>query len=543
MGGLGVLVALFAPASAHAGTYTVYACKKPDGTPAPAEGWRVEAPGLDGNSLTIGPESCATGGPMRNEFKPGVNYSHGHYANWEFAAASPSLPVVGYVVYRAAGVLPTSPGRFLYGLFERQQAGGIAWPEQCDQGGPCAWPPSAQPPLSENSARARGGVRLVGYGVQVRCEDTDPDPNVNHCGAQTSRPAWADIHRAETILEDTTDPEFSSPPSGTMFDTGRPLSGVVQASFSARDAGSGVFQSIVEVDGRPVATAIIDDNDKKCVLPFVHRVPCKPSAAGTAALDTNSLEDGQHNVRLLVTDATRSNTIAYGPILITTKNRSPGRGAPNGTNAADGARITARWRGRKRRELRTAFNRTVAVTGTLRDPIGRPITGATVEIAGRELRLAAGERILRRVTTRADGTFTYRFRARPGMSLSARYRAFANDPGYASEDRLTLRVRAGVTIKTRRVVRRGTRLVATGRLRGGPIPRGGKSVVLQVLDGRTWRDVDETKTDRRGRFKASERVRPGGGRVTLRLRILVRRDQSYPYSLGTSRVRRVLVVP
>ena len=542
----GALV-LAAAAPAHAGTYTVFACATPNGTPAPAEGWAVED--QTGGGVNLGAGGCANGGPMRAELHGGRQFAEGQYGDLFFTAPE-GLPLVGFTLYRNAIVRASSYGNYHYDLFTHDMEGRIRQPsdEYCHV--PCSVPsPPAPSDLSEANARS-WTTRASRLTVRVSCApnpNTVPGQHPEVCNSVdgNASPAAAYVHRAEMVLEDLSDPEFTSPPAGTLFDTSRELNGTVSASFAARDQGSGVYQAVIEVDGRPVVTAPIDDNGGKCRKPFVARVPCKAgaSAAGTVSLDTTVLPDGPHNVRLLVQDATGTNEIPYGPVSITTRNSVPGRGTPNGTNAADGAIMQVGWKGRRSRELRSRFNRMVTIQGRLRNPAGQPIVGATVVLSRTHLRLGAREETLATVPTKVDGTFAHRFRARPGMRIAVRYRAFAGDPGYSAEQGLTLRVRAAATLRTARVVKRGRRLRFSGRLRGGPIPRGGKIVVLQARVGRRWEDSETVRTDRRGRFRSSVATRAGGGRGVVRVRILVRREASYPYSTGVSPARRVVLVP
>ena len=523
---------LFA-APAHAGTYTVYACKKPDGTPAPADGWAPGEANTPHNVRTA--DGCAEGKPIRVELNAGVDHAGGTFADYGFAAPA-GLPIVGYVLYRNVHVgTTTPPEQYNYDLLEDGQVS----PENC-RGGCTRGVASA--PLSESSAYTRANVRLSRLTFRVSCQTGSGDPPT--CKQQSPPPSALALHRSEIHLEDNSDPEFTSPPAGTLFDTSRELNGRVSASFAAKDTGSGVFQAIIEVDGQPVVTVPMDPSDTKCRRPFVHARPCKTdNTAQTVELDTAVLPDGPHNVRLLVQDATGTNEIPYGPVSITTRNSVPGRGTPNGTNAADGAILQVGWKGRRSRELRTPFGRPVTINGRLRNPAGQPIVGATVVLAKTELRAGAREQTFTTKVTKADGSFSHRFRARPGMTIAVRYRAFAGDAGYSAEQGLTLRVRAGVTLRTARTVKRGKRLRFSGRLLGGPIPRGGKLVTLQSRVGRIWEESRSVRTDRRGRFRASVPTNPVGGRGTVRVRMRVRREASYPYSTGYSKTRRVTLVP
>ena len=129
------------------------------------------------------------------------------------------------------------------------------------------------------------------------------------------------IPRADFTLRDLVDPVLVGTPSGDLFDTAQPLTGVRSASFSAADQGGGVYQAILEVDGAPVTSAIIDDNDGDCVPPFRGAVPCKPSASGTLSYNTAGLPDGAHSFRLVITDATGTNSASFGPVQVRTQNQ------------------------------------------------------------------------------------------------------------------------------------------------------------------------------------------------------------------------------
>ena len=83
--------------------------------------------------------------------------------------------------------------------------------------------------------------------------------------------------------------------------------------------------------------------------------------------------DGPHMVRLLVSDATETNQIAFGPVQITTRNLV--RGALNGANASDRAKLTAHFAGRHGRSLTGRLGRRVRIVGRLTDENGRGIGG------------------------------------------------------------------------------------------------------------------------------------------------------------------------
>ena len=131
------------------------------------------------------------------------------------------------------------------------------------------------------------------------------------------------VRRLQVDLTDASDPTFSSPPSGDLLDTTRPLTGVRTVSFSASDQGSGVYPARLEVDGagRRVRRRV-DDNGGRCVKPFKDLVPCRQTASGIAVVRHGDAARRPHSVRLVVTDATETNTVAYGPVQVTTGNQA-----------------------------------------------------------------------------------------------------------------------------------------------------------------------------------------------------------------------------
>jgi hypothetical protein len=227
-------------------------------------------------------------------------------------------------------------------------------------------------------------------------------------------------------------------------------------------------------------------------------------------------------------------------VQITTRNLV--RGALNGTNASDRAKLTAHFAGRKGRRLTTRLGRKVRVVGRLTHENGRGIAGATLRILGRDQRLGAHEADRGAAKTRSNGSWGFTLGRMPARKLRIGYHSHVYDVAYAATAPLTLNVRASGSLRASpRVVRRGARVSFGGRLFGHPIPRGGKLVDLQAFEAGRWRQVDTIRTRASGRF--SYRYRFVRAAKTFRFRLRIRRDQSYPYSLGYSPTVRVRVLP
>ena len=77
------------------------------------------------------------------------------------------------------------------------------------------------------------------------------------------------------------------------------------------------------------------------------------------------------------------------------------------------------------------------------------------------------------------------------------------------------------------------------RTRGQRIPGRGLVLVLQGRERGRWRTFDDTRTNGKGRWRATYTFSGRPGRYPIRVRI--RRQTSYPFELGYSRALTVRV--
>src|SRR4051794_23854206 len=71
---------LAAPAGVRAGTYTIYSCKKPDGSPGSVSGWGYSFVGAS----VYPANECPTGGPLRLTLDRATGHGKGDQAAWTF---------------------------------------------------------------------------------------------------------------------------------------------------------------------------------------------------------------------------------------------------------------------------------------------------------------------------------------------------------------------------------------------------------------------------------------------------------------------------
>jgi Bacterial Ig-like domain len=302
------------------------------------------------------------------------------------------------------------------------------------------------------------------------------------------------------------------------------------------------------------------------------------SAGGTYGFDTRQLPEGTHNLKILVEDAAgNSATVSNRNVVVdnipdpsspvpvpapegsaagsggantttaTSGGSGPGsgdRGAPNGTNAADDARLTAYWAKTRGSVLKSRYGVRHLIRGRLTGRKGKGIANARVELAATPAARGALQSLDRGgARTRPDGSWTLILPADvSSRMLSARYRSHANDRVPAVTRTLRLSVSAGIRLSvTPRVAARGRTIRLAGRLLGRPAPRGGKVLELQArTPGTGWVTFSTVRTDRSGSFAARYTFRRGGP-VTYELRLHSRASSDYPFDMGASAAARVRV--
>ena len=237
-------------------------------------------------------------------------------------------------------------------------------------------------------------------------------------------------------------------------------------------------------------------------------------------------------------------------VINTTTSTTPGatqpvdRGAPNGINATDEARLTAWWASNRGTVLRSRYGVRHVIRGKLTDRNGKGIRNARVELAATPAAKGAKESLDKGgARTRPDGTWTLILPVDVSSRLLRfRYRSHANDVTPAATRTLRLKVRAGLRLSvTPRVASRGKTIRLTGRLLGRPVPRVGKVLELQArTPGTAWVTFATVRARQGGAFASKYTFRRGGP-VTYELRVRARASDDYPFDMGTSRPARVRV--
>jgi 5-hydroxyisourate hydrolase-like protein (transthyretin family) len=501
-----LLGALLAPSAAVAGTYTVHACRTPAGAAAPADGWTA---GVGGAYMYAG-IGCPSG-PMSASADPATAHARGSTLSLRFDAP-PQTHIAAYDVRRSVRVTAGSGWAWNYTTFVN--AANFTTSDLRES----CWSSSGCGELAGAWAGAGPASALI---LLIDCSSGLP------ADCQAGGRAEMSVASAAVTLEDASDPVFVGVPSGTALDTGKPVSGLVGASFSAVDEGGGLARAVLEVDGAVVAEAPLAG--PACREPYTQVVPCKPSAGGTVSWDTRTVPNGVHQVRLLVYDATGTNHASAGPFAVRVRNAEALACQPSALV------VEAGWRGRAHRTV--GFHRRSRITGRVLGSDGAPAAGTQVSLfdaaTGRRLRVAAARR---------DGR--YAMRAPASRTRQMRVAVQTGAASFACSRRLMLRVRSGLSLAVRpRAVRNGERVRLRGRVRGGALPPKGKLVELQALEGGDWRTFASLRTDERGRFATRYRFQRTFTARTYRFRARARAEARFPFVLGVSRSATVRVTP
>ena len=438
---------------------------------------------------------------------------------WIFTAPT-GQTIAGFRIWRGAAAVGQPAGNFtVYSVYTAREGNDYPDIEVCDSRKGCTTLGTGTAFSDGTLMSASNLTATKEIHLMLLCAGQEPG-----CPATGGQPQLAfRMYRAAISLQDDSVPTFLSPPAGSLT-AGGPLAGTQSVSFSAADTGSGVQSAALEVDGRTVAT-----QDFGCPPPYLHLTPCKLADGGTLSLDTASLADGPHSVRVLVRDATQTNVGVAGPFTITTANTPTSCASEAATNFA--VRLD-------RRGSTIAYGAGLNVSGTL----GGVATGTPVLVQSQVDRPGAPAKLGRTpLLVDAAGRFTYRVPAGPSRTLRFAQRV-GGQLTYACSKPLVVNVKARATLKASpRTLRSGHRVRFSGKLLHGYVPAGGKLIELQAYERGRWRSITTLRTNAHGAFSYRYRFSFRASGTTFPVRVRVRHDASYPFALGTSPSVRVHV--
>jgi hypothetical protein len=182
----------------------------------------------------------------------------------------------------------------------------------------------------------------------------------------------------------------------------------------------------------------------------------------------------------------------------------------------------------------------VKLSGRLTNPAGHPIAGARLTVSTQPR--GGRKRTLDTVTTNRSGEFAHALRARTSGTVRIEYDGSTLLGSAHRAVALQVPAASVLKVNARRVLN-GGEVVFTGRLRGRPFPKPGKIIHLQAdLPRKGWTNFGKPRRARtNGRWRIPYRFDNTRGVVRYRFRVLVPREQDYPFETGASNIVRVTV--
>jgi hypothetical protein len=539
------------PATAIAGTYDVFSCSQPNGAAASTDGW---TPTISNSDVETENE-CGEGGYMWAAVIGDKAVPVGSEAVWAF------VPPAGTLIHEAT----------LFRMFnngDNEDTGEGFTFENLKA------PYRLSPPFERcgvstayhYSCSTTGlfmGRFAANTEVEVPSKDLLPEPggpapgiymvagcwggtggSGEHCEGGTTGPiAFAGLTSARITLEDNTPPKVTV--VGGTLTTGTELEGEQNLAITGTDTGSGIYQALLEVDGKVAQTTAVESNGGHCENvgqtsdgrpAFIHAVPC--------ALEVNDqfvffnmagIPDGSHRLTVQVTDAAGNTTTVLNREVVV------GRGACNGT-CGDQARLAARD-ARLLKPITRGYARSgLRLSGALREPSGSPVVGARMDLLQQASYTGAPLRAIATAMTNAAGEWAFAVPRGPSRVLLVAWRSHALDTGYAAQLEYHERVFADIGLVAPGSVRAGVPFEFRGRLVGGYIPPERSIVQMEIFFLGRWRTIETLRTNARGRFAYRYTFSPeAAGRPSYQFRALIQYSRSYPFLAAASRPVRVRV--
>lgn len=322
-----------------------------------------------------------------------------------------------------------------------------------------------------------------------------------------------------TLSEDV--PPIVLPPAGTLLEGG-PQAGIRTVTFAASDAQSGLSKVDVLLNDLVVAS---HDLTPRC--PHSDFTVCPATEDGTFQIDTSGVPNGSYRLMVRVRDAAGNEQVAQSESAVEVFNQPK----PAAAAHVPAYELSARFKGASRPTLSVQYGRRVSVTGRLTQGSQPAAAGIPIEVLERPDRRGAREVREALVKTQADGSFSAVLATtRPSRRVRLAYRPTGG--GQVVSQTLRLRVRAASRV---RASLRGRVVRFSGRVLSRPIPRAGMRVLMEGrAPGSAWTAFKSLRTDRRGRFSGSYRLRVRRPGVTLKIRVLVRAQGGYGYLTSRS---------
>lgn len=532
------------PSLADARTYDDFSCTQPDGAAAPIDGWTS----FSNNSSMLAEDKCPQGNYLIAGMLGWVEVPVGAESGWTF------LPPAGTSIKQATLHWDYNNSDWqdtgYATAFESLEApyrgsrpfATCVHSESCCCSGPFHGRVSAGNlhTVPTQALEPEPGGPAAGITMVAGC-NTNTAGDYHCFGAANEFAAFSGISAATITLEDSSRPQATV--VGGSLTTGTELGGTQTLAITGTDTGSGIYQAILEVDGKEAQSTTVDSNNGHCQNvgqttdgrpAFLYVVPCKLEVNDQyVSFNLSKIPDGPHKLTVLITDAAGNSTTVLNREVVV------GRGACNGT-CDDLAKIEVSNPRLLKPITRRYARSPIRLSGSFREPTGAPVAGARLELLQQASYTGAPVRVIASTTTNAAGQWTFAVPRGPSRLLRVAFRSHALDTGYAAKLDYHERVFADIGLKAPRRVRVGVSFDFRGELAGGYTPPERNSIQMEIFFLGRWRSIETLHTDKRGRFAYRYTFSTGAGSSYL-FRASIQYSRAYPFLASTSRPVRVRV--
>ncbi len=485
---------LIDPAPVYAGTWGLGSCVNPNNSAAPSEGWSSFAVGAgygSNNSTSCGPDDPMLA-ILSSDAAVGVGaaetlqYSPPDGSRLTGGSVDVSFYADGYG-YGASGVADAST------------------PENVYSGSNVFFQCSPGQPACSNGTNDFTGVLTIPGGrggelyLSAGCGGQSNQGRV--CDEGGSEGAWSLVRVwwADLLLENDSAPTGSAF-SGSLLEPD--AHGTADLQFTAGDPGPGVYSVTLEIDGKKIYQATPNGNGGHCVsegsvsgsLVFDYQQPCEQSETVDIPVNTTALSDGEHTLKVIVTNAAQNSSVVYDGTITTLNRTTVSSLLSSPLVAVPGAEPTyeivldKRTAALGKRLKRSFAASALTLSGELRNPAGTPASNVTVSLLAQEGNSPAGSPIvLDHTTSNAAGEWEVHAPKGPSRLLRIVYGSAANaaNAGAGVAISETVSPILGLRVGTPG----GARLVFSGRLAISPIGSPRPLVTIETRAGREWEAV------------------------------------------------------
>ena len=548
----GLATALGGAPPAHAGTYTIWACKPPGKTAHTAAPFQPYAVDWAGQPT----DNCKTTGRFGTQTS-GASFAYasrvGYRADAPVGIAMEQLTAWGSAQLGPAG------NRSSFTVMSDDE--------------PLRWDFNDVPPLTGVDFTGTPLSYDLGDGARrlevfLSCHNWLAGTGAQPCAGS----AGFGLTGVELLLSESALPTITNDGGSLVSNTIH--SGTERVYFTATDADSGVAKVEVLIDDRVVATR---DYTTTASCAFETWQACEPNQADALDVNTTTIANGQHSLALRATDAAGNRKATTTPMTIQVANPTPGvppagngvgpaggngvdgaPGAPgasgsagasgsvvhaNGLNASASAALQAQFVTNKGRRIKARYGRVVPISGRLVGPNGRAVAGAKLDVLRQIQTPGSPMTKVGEVVTDSRGAFTYEAPIGPSRRIRFAYRAFLESVDYAQTSDVDLQVTAAAKLGvSKRSVRNRSAITFRGTLLGAPA--GSRKVIeMQAKVGRKWQTFDTARAGRGGRFALRYRFTRTTSTRTYTFRARIRTETGFPYLTGYSNRVNVRVRP